>query len=155
MAGQVEIDVVLVEQRQVDEARGRTEGNDDHEQPDDHVRGQAQNVPGSDGGERERTARRQGHAVRLREGDRHQARHLERRDGKDQRSADEDRGDADARGGQETENVDVGDHSRRRARSHPVKEPARPGREERERQDFEGEVGGGEDSPRPKKIPSR
>ena len=103
--------------------------------------------------ERERAPDGQLTAVRGGKPDRHETRHLERRDARQNRAAQDQRQNAGARGQEERRDFDIGDHRGSGAGHRPPQQEQRRRRQQRERDQLVGEVGQCERAPRAAQVP--
>ena len=107
LAGQVEVDVVVVQEEPVDGSDGEDEGRREEQDPPHNVKGQAQDGLGLDGPEGEGPRHPQARALLPREPDPHEAGHLQDGDRDEQGAADEERHQAPGRVHEEEQDVRV------------------------------------------------
>ena len=128
--GEVVVDVEVPEQRQVGEAGGEHERHQAGQDAQDHVRGQEQYIQGACRAEAQGAGCTQRQALSRPEANGHQARSLQRDDGRDQRCPEDERCDSGGRRQEEERDVQIGhdpagspgtqriQHPRRRGRQH-------------------------------------
>ncbi len=147
-AGEVVVDVVVPEEREVDEAATEAEREEARENAHDHVRREGEDARRVREGEKQRLPRAEPFPVRPGEADGHQAGHLETRDRGEDDRPDDDRDDP-GHGRQEgLRDLGVGDDVVRVAGEEEPQEEDRPGREKREREGLPCDVGRDEPPPR-------